>query len=479
MNRDEYADRDALGLADLVRRGEVKPRELCEVAISAIRAVNPKLNAVLNVYEDVLDRVESQPPSGRFAGVPFALKDVGCTEKGRPYELGSRLLEGYVAEEDTELVVRFRKAGLVNLGRTTCPELGFTLTTESILNGATRNPWNPDHIAGGSSGGAGAIVAAGALPMAHANDGAGSTRVPASCNGLVGLKTSRGRVSQAPALTELTGFLYSDHVVSRSVRDTAALLDEVHGPAIGEAFEIAPPERPYTEELERRIPLRIGFCPGAWGRWRPEPEVAAGVEASAALCESLGHRVEEVEAPLDVEALLMHAIDPIWKSLVVSELDYWAQKLGRTIDANTLEPMVLAAYESGRRITAAEFLRGLSIMGAASRSLGAFFQRYDLLLTPTLREPPPRLGIYHLDQPGLDLAEYMEMALSAAAYTPVANCTGVPAISLPLWESGAGLPIGMHFMAPFGHEGRLLGLAAALEEAKPWIARRPGIHVSA
>ena len=479
MNLDEYAGYDALGLAELVRRGEVKPRELCELAIAAIRKVNPEINAVLDVYEDVLERVDREPPRGRFAGVPFALKDIGCCEKGRPYECGSRLLKGNVAEYDTDLFVRFRKAGLVNLGRTACPEYGSAMTTESILNGATCNPWNPEHIAGGSSGGAGAIVAAGALPIAHANDGAGSTRIPASCNGLVGLKASRGRVPQGPAISELIGFLYSEHVVSRSVRDTAALLDEVHGPAVGEAFEIAPPERPYLDELGRpATPLRIGLCAGAWGRWRPTPDVAAGVEATAKLCESLGHRVTEVEAPLDVEALLLAGLKPIWMALVASDVDYWAQTLGRPIDDTTVEPVILAVYEYGMRLGAADWLRGISLMSDASRSLGAFFGDYDLLLTPTLAEPPARLGSYDMDRPGVDIDEYMEKSFGAIPYTPIANCTGVPAISLPLWQSKEGLPVGMHFMAPFGQEGRLLGLAGSLEDANPWIERRPGIHVA-
>jgi amidase len=476
MRLDEYCRYDAVGLADLVRKGEVTSRQLCELALEGVAKVNPTLNAVVSTYRDVLDR---EPAAGPLAGVPFFLKDIGPMEEGRPYECGSRLLEGYVAPFDTELTKRFRAAGLLNLGRTPCPEQGYTITTESLHYGTTRNPWNPEHVAGGSSSGAGAAVAAGIVPISHANDGGGSTRIPASINGLVGLKTSRGRVSQAPLLNDLTGFLFSDLVVSRSVRDTAAVLDAVHGPAVGEAFLIPPPVMPYTQCIERAPEsLRIGFCAGTWGEVTPSPDVARGIDAVARTCESLGHHLTPVECPFAFERFY-EAFMTIWYGGIPAMMDALAAEVGRKIDGSTTEPIVLAAYEEGRRLTAAQWNAALDVLNELTRTFGAFHEEYDLLLTPTLATPPPRLGRHHLHRTDVELDAFFREVFFVIPYTPIANATGQPAISLPLAESDAGLPVGAHFTAPFGREDVLLALAASLEQELPWRDRRPGVHVAA
>jgi len=480
MRLDEYCTFDAIDLAALVRKGEVTPRELCERALEGVEKVNPRLNSVVETYPDVLERVDREsPPAGPLCGVPFFLKDIGPMEKGRRYEMGSRLLEGYVAPFDTDLTLRFRAAGLLNLGRTPCPEMGYTITTESLLYGTTHNPWNPEHVAGGSSSGAGASVAAGVVPISHANDGGGSIRIPASINGLVGLKTSRGRVPQGPLLNDISGFLFSDLVVSRSVRDTAAALDAVQGPGIGEAFEIAPPSEPYLEAIARPPgALRIGFCAGAWGPVAPTPDVARGVEAVARTCESLGHRLTPVECPFDFEAFFESFLT-IWYGGIPADLDAMAHEVGRKIDSSTVEPIVLAAYERGHRITAPQWMRALGKVNELTRTFGALYQGCDLLLTPTLATPPPRLGRHHLHRTDVDPDAFFRELFHIIPYTPIANATGLPAISLPLATSDDGLPVGIHFMAPFGREDRLLALAAALEEALPWRERRPDIHVAA
>jgi amidase len=479
MRIDEYCEFDALGLVEQVRNGEVTPRELCELALEGVAKVNPRLNCVVDTYPDVLERLDREPPpAGPLSGVPFFLKDIGPMEKGRPYEMGSRLLEGYVGPIDTDLMLRFRAAGLLNLGRTPCPEQGYTITTESLLYGTTHNPWNPEHIAGGSSSGAGASVAAGVVPISHANDGGGSTRIPASVNGLVGLKTSRGRVPQGPFLNDISGFLFSDLVVSRSVRDTAAVLDAVQGPGIGEAFEIAPPAEPYSEAVARPpVSLRIGFCSNAWGPVTPTPDVTRGVDEAARACESLGHELTPVTAPFDFEAFFQSFMT-IWYGGIPADLDAMAHEVGRKIDSSTVEPIVLAAYERGHRISAPQWMQALGNLNELTRTFGALFQDFDLLLTPTLATPPPRLGRHHLHRTDVEPDAFFRELFHIIPYTPIANGTGLPAISLPLAMSDDGLPVGIHFMAPFGREDRLLGLAAALEQELPWRNRRPGIHVA-
>ena len=479
MNLSEYSTYDALALGDLVRRGEVTPGELAGLAAAAIEAVNPKLNAVLELFADrVEDPRPDSTPDAPFHGVPFLLKDIGASEAGRKQECGSRIMAGTVAEADSELTRRFRAAGLVNLGRTACPEFGLTFTTESMHSGVTRNPWDTGRIAGGSSGGSGAMVAAGAVPMAHANDGGGSTRIPAGINGLVGLKCSRGRVSLAPIYTELSGFLISELAVTRSVRDTAALLDAVHGDTPGEAFATRPPLRPYSEEvLDPPKNLKVAFAPGP-GLARPlDPEVSAAVRSTASLCESLGHTVEEATPEIDADEF-SEAFGCLWALDAVAGLDAASRLTGRPVDGDFVEKMTQVIYAFGKAKSSTAYIEALGVVDQVMRSVGAFFEEYDVLLTPVLAKQTPLTGICGLDRDTLDFESWLDEALSYLPWTPIANVSGTPAISLPLAMDSAGLPVGMHFMAGMGGESRLIGLAAALEEAAPWSGRRPAVHVA-
>jgi amidase len=479
MNIEEYSGYDGLGLAELVKKMEISPNELATLAREGVEEVNPQINAVIEVFEDRVDELDEDTLAlGPFRGVPFFLKDLGAAEKGRTQEGGSRLLKGFVVIEDSNATIKFRHSGLNIMGRTTCPEFGFTLTTESILTGKTRSPWNTDRIAGGSSGGSAAIVAAGVTPVAHANDGGGSTRIPASCCGLVGLKASRGRISLGPHDNDITFFLASEGFVTRSVRDTAAMLDAVHGSFPGEAFNISAPDRSYNDEVGAPTgKLNIAFAVQPWGESILDTEVAEGLEKTIRLCEKLGHKVVAENPPIDFPAFYHH-FSNLWVIGMPPFLDAAAETMNREISPGTVEPILLSAYEHAHGRLAAEFIAMLYNMNEVSRGLGRFFEDYDLLLTPTLAIVPPELGKFHLDRPGTSVVDFMEEGWKAVPYTPLSNYTGTPAISLPLCESSDGLPIGMHFMAPFGREDVLIRLASQLELAQPWADRKPLVHVS-
>jgi len=481
MKLDEYCSYDAMGLAELVRRGEVQARELAVLAAEAVEKLNPSLNAVIEIY---LDRVEgldeSSLPDGPFSGVPFFLKDLGPRQKGRRQESGSRLTEGYIADYSAFLTEKIERSGLNIMGRTTCPEFGITGTTESILTGATCNPWDTSRIAGGSSGGSAAIVAAGIVPMAHANDGGGSTRIPAAICGNVGMKHSRGRISYAPDGCDLSFPLFSDGVNAHSVRDVAAFLDAAHGPAPGEPIPFCEPERPFLEEVSRDPgQLRIGFCSGNWGPIVMQPEVATEIRRIAGLCEDAGHAVEEAIPSLDYERYLK-AFRDIWCIDVAFMLDLEAEHMQRRISAETLEPTTLKMYEWGRKASAAKRLMVSCEINALTRQLGEYFESYDILLTPVLAKETPQLGSpFTLMHEDLSLDDWFENALALMPYTALNNMTGTPAISLPLGKDPNGLPLGAHFIGPVGREDRLLNLAGQLERAAPWVDQRPGIHVAA
>ena len=477
MNLGEYSQFDALGLAELVRTGEVSPRELGQLALDGVEKVNPNLNAVIEVHRDRVEALdESTLPEGPFRGVPFMLKDLGATEAGRKCENGSRLTKGAVSEGDCHLVSQFKRAGLNLMGRTTTPEFGLTATTESTLTGDTANPWNPGRIAGGSSGGSAAIVAAGALPMAHANDGGGSTRIPAGINGLVGLKTSRGRISYGPDGNDLMYPIFSDFAVTRTVRDSAALLDAVSGPMPGEATFYRQPERPYVEELTQPPgKLRVGLC-ADFGQFRAHPEASEQLAQTGRLLESLGMVVEEAVPDIDFEEFWQLAQDA-WLLQLGPMLDEAAEAQGRALGVDTLEPTTVALLDKSRQLGLADQTRIYSWFNRISRQLGQFFTRYDLLLTPTTASPTPNLGTIDIKRPK-SVDQYFSENFGYIPYTVLNNFTGTPAICLPLTQWSDGMPAGMHFMAPIGEEGRLIRLAAALEQAAPWADRRPQIHVA-
>jgi len=481
MKLSEYASYDAVGLGGLVSRGEVSSYELAHTALSACEAANPHINAVIETWQpesaDVAPKLGNGSP---LAGVPFLIKDVGVTMAGRKLEFGSRLAEGFTAAADSILMQRFRRAGLVTLGRTTTPEFAWSGTTESALCGATRNPWNTAHGAGGSSGGAAAAVGAGIVPLAHATDAAGSIRIPSATSGVFGLKPTRGRVSNGPSLDEAINGLATQLGVSRSVRDSAALLDAVHGATSGEAFMIAPPSASYLAQVTAAPgSLRIGMMPQAWGGQRTSPAILERLAATARLCESLDHEVEEAGMHLGVSwDAFVHASSVLWAVNIATWIEDMAAVTARKIDATTLEPQTLAVYRTGLGIGGIEIIRALDLRNAVTRCVSSFFSRYDLLLTPTLPNVGPDIGTYALGAETMNGHEWTSRVFGNSPFTPVFNAAGLPAMSVPLFnDEASGLPIGMQFVAPAGREDLLFRVAGQLERNLPWATRKPSIWV--
>jgi amidase len=469
---DRYATTDALGLADLVRAGELSPAELAELALAGCARVNDRLGAVI-------ETVSPTPAEGGspFRGVPFLLKDLGATAAGVRSEWGSRLAAGSTADHDSELMRRFRAAGLVLVGRSAASELGLLPVTETALNGTTCSPWSASHSAGGSSGGAAAAVAAGIVPVAHANDGGGSIRVPAACCGVVGLKPSRGRVSAAPdAGDPILGWAV-EFAVTRTVRDTAALLDAVAGSSPGDPYVIASHGRPFLDEVGAPPGvLRVAVCAESWSRIPVDPENAAAAAASGELLAELGHDVTEASPDLDWDAFL--AVEtPVWAATGAHGVQALAAAAGREPSGDTLEPITLALYEHGLRVTAGELLDAIDGMNAISRRVARLFEDVDVLLTPTLPGPPLPIGAFRA-RPGESTAEIAAGWERHETFTSLFNLTGQPAISLPLHHHASGLPLGIQLVGRFGAEATLIRLAAQLEEALPWRDRLPPIHVT-
>jgi amidase len=478
MNLAEYAGYDGMGLAELIRKKEVTAQEVAESAIAGVQKINPKINAVIETYTDRVEKADILPVPGRlFSGVPFFLKDLGATEAGRRQEMGSRLTRGYVADTEAYLTARFKEAGTLILGRTTTPELGFAATTESVLTGVTRNPWNLNLIAGGSSGGSAAAVAAGILPVAHASDGGGSIRIPAACCGVVGLKPSRGRVTCGPEADERLFGLVQEFVVSRTVRDTAAMLDAVSRPAPGEPYVITQPCRPFLEEVDSPTgTLRIAFTAESWTGVGVNPEIVAGVEHIARMCETMGHYVETAKPQVDLEPYFS-ALRVFWGVSMRYSCDQLAQKMDRPVDSNHLEHVTLKVYEDAGQFSASDVIRARAALNLTRREVGAFFERYDLLLTPTIAQLPVPIGTIDQNQDA-PLEKWYQGTSQFNAFTNLFNATGFPAMSLPLDRSSAGLPIGIQFAAGFGKEDLLIRLASAFEKALPWADRKPPVHIS-
>ena len=477
MKLAEYCSYDAVGLAGLLKHREVTAKDLAEIALSAVEAVNPELNAVVESYPERLESVDDAS-SGPFRGVPFFLKDLGPTEAGKKCEWGSRISEGATATADTCLTKKIRQAGLRILGRTSCPEFGFAVSTESVLNGITRNPWDLERTPGGSSGGSAAIVAAGAVPMAHANDGAGSTRVPASMSGLVGLKCSRGRISLGPDCGDVQFPLYSEFVLTRTVRDAAVALEALSGPMPGEMTLYDEPAVPFSRETNRPCEkLRIAFSTEPWGLGVPSADVADEIRRVGGLLLDMGHSVEEATPGIDFYEF--HEVFGTFFSMVgMAEVDSLAKSVGCTNHVSRLENVSRALYEHGRSFGVRDYLGALATMNGVSRRLGHFYEDYDVLLTPTVAVPTPLADELKLNR-DISIGEYYAELFAVAPYTGLNNFTGTPAISLPLCRTADGMPLGAHFMAPMGEEARLLRLSASLEQAAPWAERRPPVHVLA
>ncbi|WP_320779237.1 amidase [Streptomyces sp. CRN 30] len=471
----EYVKYDAVGLAELVAEGEVTSAELHAAALDATQAVNPQINAVVETWP-VDD--EPRPGSTPLAGVSFLVKDIGVAMAGRRMELGSRLAAGNVARADSSLALRLRRAGLVTFGRTATSEMAYSITTEPVLYGATRNPWNPERSAGGSSGGAGAAVAAGVVPLAHGTDAAGSLRVPAAYNGLFGLKPTRGRISMGPDFDELFSGLAVHGSLSRTVRDSAALLDQVRGPEPGDPYFAQQPSRPYTEEVTRHPGvLRIGVLTQAWGGRRTTAPVADALSRTVRLLESLGHRVEEAEVGLGAdweEYVLANA--RLFTADLAATVGGLAAAFGRPVDSSTLEPATLAGYHYGQRVSGAQFVTALTIRNRVARALARYFGTYDILLTPTVPELPTPLGAHAESARTLDGLGWIGHVFDHSPFTMPVNMAGTPAMSVPLTaDAGTGLPVGMQFAAGYGHESRLFRLAGQLEQASPWTGRTPTV----
>ena len=471
----EYDQYDALGLAALVRDRKVSAAEVLEAAIARIEALDGKLNAVVHRQFDRARReVSLGLPQGPFHGVPFLLKDLYALDAGEPSGNGSRLYDGFLADHNSEIVTRFRNSGLAVLGRSNSPEFGLVPTTEPARFGATRNPWNLDRSAGGSSGGGAAAVAARMVPIAHATDGGGSIRIPASACGLVGLKPTRARCPMGPDVGEGWNGLSAGLVVSRSVRDTAAALDAVEGPAVGDPYACPPKARPFLAEVGAAPGrLRIALSTTVPAGVTVDPDCLAAVHDQARLCAELGHVVEEAEPPIDHEAL-WEAFAVIIASNVANTVNFREAALGRRARPDEMEQATWAFCEMGRsKVSGADYARAILIIHSLGRRLGNFLERYDVMLTPTLGKPPVRLG--EIDMMDMDQERYRDRLRAYIPFTPVENAAGLPAISLPLAWNAEGLPIGIHFVGRFGDEATLLRLAAQLEQARPWESRRPPI----
>lgn len=471
----ELAFLDATAQAELLRQKEVTPVEMVDAAIERIERLNPELNAVITpLYERAREAADTVSIDAPFGGVPFLLKDIAAEYEGTPLSEGSAFLAGhYISPNDSELVRRYRNAGLVILGKTNTPEFALMPTTEPRQFGPSRNPWNTDMTTGGSSGGSTAAVASGMVAAAHANDGGGSIRVPASCCGVVGLKPTRGRNSLGPEYGDMASGLLCEHVVTRSVRDSAAILDATAGSLPGDPYYPAPTERPFAEEVGRTPErLRIGFGTGPLNGASAHPDCVTAAESAARLCEDLGHDVVESSPSLD-GSRLFKAFGNVWAAFLCWAIKDWARRIGRTPEEDVFEPATWRTFLHGERLTSGDYLMAVQDLQKASREAAIFFDDHDIWLTPTLAQPPMPLGYFDYtpetrDQHIARLGEY-------TGFTLIANASGQPGISLPLHWNDDNLPIGVQLLGRYGDEATLIRLAGQLEEARPWVDRRPPV----
>lgn len=466
---------DALGLAALVRQRQVSPKELLEAAIARTEALNPRFNFVAQRHYDYgRNAVAAGLPKGPFTGVPWLLKDLNTHIAGEVTEGGSRFYKGFRSPVTSELVKRVERAGFVVFGKTTSPELGLTATTENKLTGETRNPWNTGRIAGGSSGGAAVAVAAGVLPAAHATDGGGSIRIPASCCGLFGLKPSRGRVPMGPLRTEGWGGLSTHHAVSWSVRDSAAILDATHGSEPGSRYGAPAPQDGFLAQVGKHPgKLRIALMLDSPSGSPVDPECRAAAEAAAKLCESLGHLVEIAQPKWDVGAVGLAAFQ-VMASAIAADLIDRGKATGIAPGPEVLEPITLAFLGFGQSVSGMDHARANNTLQSLAVTVGQFLERFDVILAPTLAAPPLPLGRINLT-PDCDFPQWGQRVAVFSPFAQMANLTGQPSMSVPLGQSQAGLPIGVMFTGRFGEEVLLYRLAGQLEHAAPWFNRRPSL----
>ena len=477
LNFNDYRSFDALGLADAIRRGELSRQEVMAAALARVAAVNPQVNAVTYLDEAAANSPGSDP-GAPFAGVPYFIKDLHAPVAGMPLTHGSRLFAGDTHNCDSETVARLRRAGFVILGRTASPEFGMSASTEPMLTGATRNPWSLAHIAGGSSGGAAAAVASGMLPASHATDSGGSIRIPASCNGLVGLKPTRGLIPTGPHRGEASHGLSHEHAVTRSVRDCAAILDATAGPDIGAPYFTAPHAGSYLKAIDRPPGrLRIAFTTTTFSGKAVDAECRVAVENTLRVLEGLGHDIEERKPEFDAPTLSAACGVLLVTGLSALVAAREAQ-LGRSARDDELEPVTRAAIAMGQQVTGMHYASRFGVINREVRRIGQFFESVDIFITPALATPPVTLGT--LSTQTLTLVQFQEAMAAFCPFTGAFNATGQPAISLPLhWSangpSGGGLPIGVQLVARFGADALLLQLAVQLEQAMPWFKRTPAL----
>jgi Asp-tRNA(Asn)/Glu-tRNA(Gln) amidotransferase A subunit family amidase len=471
-----FEGHDATTLAALVRRGETTPAELLRWSLDRLALWQPRIRAVVRLHEErawdaVAAGLPDAAPDAPFRGVPFLLKDLSAEWAGVPTTMGSRLFEGRVAARDSAVVRRAKEAGLVVFGQTATPELALSLVTEPATGEAARNPWDPSRTPGGSSGGSAAAVAARVVPMAHATDGGGSIRGPASCCGLFGLKPTRGRVSYGPAQGENWGGLSHAHALTVTVRDSAALLDAFAGPEPGDPYAAPHRERPYAAEVGREPGrLRIAFSLRSQQGAVVAPEVAELARGAARLLEALGHDVEEASPEVEPDEVRAARL-PVMQANVHALVRARLRELGRDLRPDDLELGTLRYVEAGERLSAADLADAVARMHALGRRVAPFFARFDALLTPTMALPPVPVG--HISLAHGDMELYQKRQNAFGGFGALWNITGQPAMSVPLCWTADGLPVGMQFAAAFGREDILFRLAGQLERAQPWAHRRP------
>jgi amidase len=489
--KDELIEYDALNLAEMIRNGEIKSSELVELIIERIERINPKINAIIHkMYDEAREKAQkwdNEISSGKksipiFSGVPFLLKDLMAEYANAPLSEGSKAIHGYIAPLDTELVKRHKAAGLITVGKTNTPEFGCVPTTEPKLFGPTLNPWDQNIIPGGSSGGSAVAVATGIVPLAHGNDYGGSLRIPASCCGVFGLKPTRARNPLGPYFGDFASGIVAEHGLSRTVRDSAALLDATSGPDVGDPYYAPPKKRPFLEELEVDVGrLKIGFLtsiPTGWSfETKMHPECEKAVRDAAQLCEELGHKVEEINSEeLNYKNLFMH-FGVIFSSSTCQAIAYWESVLNKKITQDELEPITWLFYQNAATRSGADYLIAVEHCQRFSRKLAQWFHKgdFDLLLNTTLTTPPIKVGFFkatNLAKAGRDI----QLMSKLVAFTFVYNISGQPAMSVPLYWTADNIPIGIQFAAPFGDEATLFRLAAQLEQERPWIDRKPPIY---
>ncbi len=467
---------DATALAGLVKSKKVKPKELIEATIEQIEKLNPKLNAVVTpMYDEAMKAAKGKIPAGPFAGVPFLVKDLVASCKGVRMTFGTKNMKNYVPDHDSELVSRYRKAGFIIVGKTNTPELGLTPVTESKFLGPCRNPWDVNRTSGGSSGGSAAAVAAGIVPAAHGNDGGGSIRIPASCCGLFGLKPTRARNSLAPDVGDAMSGLVNEHVLTRSVRDSAAILDATRGYVPGDPYVAPEPARPYAEEIKKKPGrLRIAYFAQTLDGEEIHADCAKALEDAARLCRKLGHKLT-CKNPVIDRKVLGRAFNVIWAANCAATIDWIADVAGREPKHEDYEPLTWALCEQGKKFTSADYLAGVEKMQAISRDVARFFLDYDIFMTSTLGEPPLLIG--EMDATADDPLRGWRRSAKFVPFTPLCNATGQPAMSVPLYWNEQNLPIGIQFVGRYGDEATLFRLAAQLEKARPWAKRVPPVCV--